>query len=131
MTVNTQQNLNNAEVFIYSQLAKSAYNNFGLSQVDIGKTLDEVPLSDIYDVITALPHTTSDGFQAVLYGKANTYNSTTGKYGEIVIAYRGSMPPEERDAFEFWDDWIQNDFKDIVGGDVPRQMISADIFYRM
>ncbi len=105
--------MNTETIKMYANLASYAYNDHLMVSPPEG-----------YDVIYSTPHLTDNGFQGVIYGKKSSQKDD-GKYDEIVVAYRGSMPPNNFNLNEFIQDWFINDFGDIVGGQQPAQFQSA------
>ena len=113
------------EVSVYAELAAHVYTNSSAE-----KNNYIAPNGEIYSYISGTQNLTDNGFQGVIYGKASTRDES-GKYGEIIISYRGSMPPEDFNLNEFVQDWIINDFGDIVGGKQPTQLQSALDLYNL
>ncbi len=119
--------MDNSLIKEYANLAENAYKEYIFDDNNddndnsMVQDLINKDLNNKYNILCVTPFTTKNGFQAVIYGDISTYDKDTNTYGKVIIAYRGSMPPENFSLNEFIQDWINNDFKDIVGGDMPRQ----------
>ena len=110
----TERSQDSDLISLYAQIAAKSYNEPGKQNIEG------------YQVVFSTPHLTADGFQAIAYG---ILSEDSIHYDEIIIAFRGSMPPENFNLNEFIQDWIINDFGDIVGGSTPTQLSSAINFY--
>lgn len=73
--------MDNTEILFYANLADNVYKNYfqGFMQQD----LQDKGLDQEWEIVSITPHTTQDGFQGVIYAKKDSYNTETGKYGEI------------------------------------------------
>ena len=107
-------NLTSEEIKKYVMFANLSYDV--ASDVNLDDYMTVTFKNVTYKYITATPHTSSDGFQAMAYG---VLSEDSIHYDDIIIAFRGSMPPENFNLNEFVQDWLINDFGDIVGGNSP------------